>query len=329
MKLPFIKWRKAATDKAGIVCSPLQYYPGYETEDLEMLKQFADVDAVLADDYYIDGFGVKTRYDCVPFEKRETLTRERLQFPVPDDGFHAEAIEYVALIDAFQRFSGQGEFCAVEVGAAWGPWIGLAGVLAKKQGLQTVRLVGVEASPDRFGLMRRHFALNELRPEQALEESAQLGGVETRLFNGAIWTHDGEIWFPDSDVVDMGAAAAAECQASDYRGMQLAQKAVPCRRLDTLLVGIDSVDFMHVDIQGAEWQVVASQIDWLGRHVKALMLATHSRVIEGRLMDLLFEQGWQLQREKPCRVDWHSPQGELVGKTLADGSQYWLNKRFA
>jgi len=39
---------------------------------------------------------------------------DRLTLPVPDDGFHAEALEYIALIDSIQRAGDS--FCAVELG---------------------------------------------------------------------------------------------------------------------------------------------------------------------------------------------------------------------
>ena len=32
-----------------------------------------------------------------------------------------------------------------------------------------------------------------------------------------------------------------------------------------------------------------------------MMIATHSRPLEGELMVLLNDNGWLLQREKPCR----------------------------
>ena len=99
-----------------------------------------------------------------------------------------------------------------------------------------------------------------------------------------------------------------------------------CRRLDTLLQDLGMVDFMHIDIQGSELDLLTDQVDWVSNNVKTLMIATHSRPIEGKLMDLLFEEGWQLHREKPCRVDWNKS-CSIVGRTIVDGSQYWLNRR--
>src|SRR3990167_1870716 len=134
--------------------SPLQVYTGYEEEDFPVIRKFATFAASVDVSHYMDGFGVKTLYECVPFVNPATLNTGRLEFPVPDDGFHAEAIEYVALADALQRSQENASFCAVEVGAGWGPWITAAGVIARRRGTGKISLVGVEASSNRFSLMR-------------------------------------------------------------------------------------------------------------------------------------------------------------------------------
>lgn len=321
--------RLLAAPAASGAAAPLQIYPGYADSDLPLLRACASEPAAIAADHYIDGFGVKTLFRCVPFVTPATLDIDRLRLPVPDDGFHAEAIEYLALADAFQRSGGGGRnrWCAVEIGAGWGPWIGAAGVLARRAGIGTIQLAGVEADPRRFALMRLHLETNGLRPPGADAGDASHAGILTRLFNGAIWTHDGEIWFPETDVTDMGAAATPTAAATDYRGTRADHRAVPCRRLDTLLGDLGTIDFMHIDIQGAEHDLLQDQIDWVTAHVRTLMIATHSRVIEGRLIELLLARGWRLHREKPCRVDWQRA-GDLVGRTVVDGSQYWLNPAY-
>lgn len=307
--------------------SPLQVYSGYEEQDLAVLKKFSTATAATAIDHYTDGFGVKTLYECVPFLKPELLDIQRLQLPVPDDGFHAEAIEYVAITDALSRFLQSTSVCVVEIGAGWAPWLAIAGVIGRQQGIIQLKLVGVEASSRRFSLMQRHLEANGLRPPGAASEDAQCGIVFTRLFNGAVWTHDGVIWFPEADVADMGTAATTVDEPTDYRGEALNNKSIACKKLDTLLQDLGVVDFMHIDIQGGELELLQDQIDWVSANVRTLMLATHSRSIEGKLIDLFFNKGWQLHREKPCQVNWNKS-CSLAGKTIADGSQYWLNRKF-
>ena len=143
--------------------SPLQLYRGYEPADIDLVRRYTTARAALHDDHYVDGFGVKTSYACVPFQDPGALSTRRLQSPFPDDGFHAEGIEYVALVDAIDRFSSDGTFCAIEAGAGWGPWLAMAGVVCKAKKVEHIRLIGLEASAERFALMTQHHQKNHLK----------------------------------------------------------------------------------------------------------------------------------------------------------------------
>jgi FkbM family methyltransferase len=296
--------------------SPLQIYAGYEPADADMLHRHATVPASLQGDHYIDGFGVKTLFDCVPFASPDALNLARLQHPIPDDGFHAEGIEYVALLDAIERFATGSSFVAVEAGAGWGPWLAMAGVICRRRGVEHIRLIGLEASPERFALIRRHLDFNQLDQQR---------GVAVDLFEGAVWSHDGVIHFPESAVDDMGAAASNDSTDTDYRGQAVATREVPCTRLPTLVGEGREVDFLHIDVQGAEGEVINSHLDWLNQHTRSMMIATHSRPLEGEIMLLLNEHGWLLQREKPCRFAAGGAIADWCGATVVDGSQYWIN----
>jgi FkbM family methyltransferase len=298
-------------------CPPLQHYPGYLPEDTDLVSRYACRQAVLKEDHYIDGFGVRTDFKCVPFLNPTCLDIERLQLPLPDDGFHAEGIEYAALLDAFDNRKAKCRFTAVEVGSGWGPWIGLAGVLAKTHGADALCLIGAEASAERYALMCRHLERNGLTSES---------GMMIKTFHGAIWTHDGEVQFPDSNLEDMGPAVNAHGATKDYRGHRVTTVSTPCVRLSTLCEGAGLIDFLHIDVQGSELDLLHNDAEWLGHKVRAMMVATHSRVIEGGIMDLLGEEGWVLKREKPCRFQMDdNPRENWEGLTQADGSQHWIN----
>ena len=299
--------------------SPLQVYPGYHTEDLELVARAARATASLEAEYYTDGFGVKTLYSCVPFASQDALDVSRLQFPIPDDGFHAEGIEYTSLLDAIERFAGNGRFVAVEAGAGWGPWLAMAGVVCKSMGVDTIRLVGAEASEGRFALMQDHLDFNGLGTDR---------GIQVDLFRGAVWSYDGNVHFPDSEIEDMGVAASSSAGSTDYRGRSVVSIETPCLRLDTLLGKGSEVDFLHMDIQGAEMEVVSSHKAWLDTFVKSIFIATHSRPLEGELIDFLGGSGWKLSREKPCRFEPGAIRSPWAAATTADGSQYWLNGKF-
>lgn len=291
-----------------------QIYRGYTSSDVELLQKYTILQAKLCKDHFIDGFGQKTPFDCVPFAAGFDLGR--LTFPVPDDGLHAEAAEYVALVDSIERATDT--YCAVEIGAGWGPWISLAGVLAKDK-FQHVDLVGVEGHPARFELMKRQLAFNGLIPEF-------LDNVRCKLIQGAAGIGQQYLYFPDADVADMGSAASAEDSQVDYRGEVTGNIKVRSYTLSEILDGLEHVDFLHIDIQGAEYNLVAANLCLLEERVSSMMIATHSRPIEGKLIELLIGAGWHLHREKPCRVNWSLKTPEIAGMTQVDGCQYWKKR---
>lgn len=301
--------------------STLQIYRGYFDEDIEMLRKSVTEKAQINKNFFVDGFGNRTLFKCVPFASKFDL--DRLTLPVPDDGFHAEALEYIALVDSIQRTVDY--FCAVELGAGWAPWISLAGVLARKKRFSKISLVGVEASPSRFELMRRQLAFNNLRPDSKDNETF-LDNIYCKLLKGAAGVESGRLYFPDVPVTDMGSATSTENCQTDYRGIRTKNLKVKAYTLHEIFRGFEKVDYLHIDIQGSEYDLIAANSALFTERVAGMMIATHSRVIEGKLVDLLYDNGWYLQREKPCIVDWHSSVATITGMTTVDGCQYWRRR---
>jgi FkbM family methyltransferase len=302
--------------------SPLQLYAGYEAADIELLRNYATEAATVLDNLLVDGFGTMTPRENVGFCNE--FRPDRLQFPVPDDGFHAETIEYVSLIDALER-APQQRFSVVEIGAAWGPWLSMGGVVARRSGRKQIDLVGVEADPDRFQQLNRQLVVNQLRPAYANGEWCEMGPARSRLIQGAAGAKPGTLWFPKLNIHDLGAAAAEAKREQDYRGAAIESYEVRAYSLTEILDGVDFVDFLHVDIQGAEFDLLSANAELLKQRVGCMLIGTHSRVIEGQLIQLL-DRDWSLWREKPCRVDWQLATPDLSGRTVNDGVQYWRRK---
>lgn len=297
--------------------SPLQIYSGYNDEDILLLESFVVQKASLEKDFYVDGFSNKTLFKSVPF--CENFNLERLTLPVPDDGFHAEALEYIAVCDSVHRANSN--YCIAEIGAGWGPWISLGGVLARSSGIKNINIVGVEAHPGRFDLMKKQLSANQLYPVDA-QNITDFNGVKCKLIQGAASTEHKTLWFPNVDVKDMGAAASDVNISYDYRGLNADNFPVVGFTLKEI-IGDLTIDLLHINIQGAEFDVVNSGIDYISAHVKSMMIATHSRVIEGKLIDLLYGNRYHLHREKPCRVEWQESPASLEAMTQVDGCQYW------
>jgi hypothetical protein len=68
--------------------------------------------------------------------------------------------------------------------------------------------------------------------------------------------------------------------------------------------------------------VVRNSLDFLGRGVAYMMIGTHSRQIEGQLMEMLLEKGWQLEMERAAILTLGASQKPVVH---VDGVQGWRN----
>ena len=299
--------------------APFQVYRGYTPEHEALLQTFVIGQARIETDRFVDGFGQVTLRSCVPFAK--TFDLAKLTFPVPNDGYHAEAPEYVAVADAVSR--ARTSFAIAEVGAGWGPWLGLGGVLARNKGLADVTLIGVEALPARFELLGDHMRANGFVPGASDQASRR---TTCRLFNGAVAPTRGELWFPDVPVTDMGPAASDTANERDYRGARVKNLRVQAFPLEEVIGGA-TLDLLHIDIQGSELALVQGNVDLLADRVRSMMIGTHSRVIEGALIELLYANGWTLELEKPCRVVWSEHPVSQEAMTEVDGCQYWRRSR--
>ena len=215
--------------------------------------------------------------------------------PVPHDLF--EAIEWVGLLKAVASAC-EGRFAMMELGAGWGPWLAAGAVAARLRGLHDLRLLGVEADPGRFALMRQHFLDNDLDPDAH------------RLVCAAVGVEAGHARWPR--IADPPNAAGArpvqesggKLDADDVAYMQggledfIDVEIVP---LGDLLAEQEVWDLVHIDVQGWEAKLCAGCVEPLNRRVRWLIIGTHSRPIDGEVIAILHAAGWVLENEKPTR----------------------------
>lgn len=309
-----------------VVAYPTQLYPGFLQGDETLLARH-QVKAQPTPGLITDFLGIRTDPAVIPYAK--ALAGKVLdELPFPHDGFHAEAIEYASVAEAVEA-AGTDRFCAVEIGAGWGPWVCAAGVLARRKGAGRIDLIAVEADPGRYEFLKAHLAENGLRPRSDEAQTAH-EGVHCTLIQGAGWYEDTTMYFPAIDSAqDHGAAATSQQGDTDYRGFKVEQRAVKGVGMRTLLADVPRVDFMHVDIQGGESELIPRCVDVLTEKVAHLFIGTHSRKIEGDLIATLIAAGWKLRREKPCRFELSADRPSLEAMTQMDGSQFWVNPRLA
>lgn len=302
-----------------------QLYFGYPLEHVALLEKYRATDLQPTPGCYTDYFGIRTRLSLFGFERTEWFEQNSGMLPFPDDSVHAETIEYLACVRAVEMC--RGHMTAVEFGAGWGPWITLCAVLAMRNGVRDISLLAIEADLGKLDLLREHLTANGL-PYDSTARHSSGATVTTRVVHAGVAARSGTISFALAPGLDWGGAVTEKSQRKDYRGMQVDSVQVPALSVADALASLDRVDILHVDIQGGERTAIPAGIEVLDRKVRTLAIGTHSRLIEGELMEVLSDRGWKLEYEKPCRFEFR-PGVTLEGMTVVDGAQFWINPRLA
>lgn len=286
---------------------------GWEVEDIGLLRKYA-TSAPPAAGMITDFLGIKTRPDFLPWAS--SLAGSVISdLPVPDDGLRAETIEYTAFLTSLEA-APRDTFTMAELGASYAPWLCLGAVLAKRSSRRRLNLTALEASSYFVGLMKQH-----------LQDNAVDLDDHIRLVHGALAVAPGMMQFPVvGSAWENGGQAVASQVARDYVGREVRHEQVRAYTIDEVLPH-QPIDFLHVDVQGAEGDVIPASVDFLNRYVRGLFVGTHSRAIEGRLLETLHANGWRLVRERPTKFEYRSDLPSIVGWTARDGGQFWMNPR--
>lgn len=230
--------------------------------------------------------------------------------PVPAN-FHADMAEFGAALHAVDL--ARDRFTMMELGCGWGCWMLNTGMAAKARGL-AVDLVGIEADALHLDWARETFALNGFQPG------------EYELIRGIAAAHEGHALFPKRpgdeqlwwDGEPRFGASEREMREAVASGEWEAMRMVA---LEQALGRRPKLDLLHIDIQGGEVDVVSGALDFLRRKVAYMVIGTHSRQIEGRLLDVLLGAGWMLEVERPALLEIR--EGRPV--VAVDGVQGWRN----
>lgn len=176
---------------------------------------------------------------------------------------------------------------------------------AERKGLRT-NLTAVEGSEKHCKFIRQHMTDNGLVD------------ADIRVLNVAVSARDGvEIFTDVGDAREIYGAQILESKNSTARGSTV--KAVSFRRL---LTEHKKTDIIHCDVQGAEADIFESAFDELSTRVRRVVIGTHGREIEGRLIKL-FSDKWVLEHEAPCGYSIVEGRPCLI----SDGVQIWSNPR--
>jgi FkbM family methyltransferase len=299
--------------------SHLQCYSGYDENDVRLIESFKVPAREPSPGFIVDFLGVRTRVTSLAGPQR--TWEGVIDIPVPGD-YHAEAIEYVGLLKSVSR--AKGRFVALELGAGWGPWLVGGAAAARARGITEIRLYGVEADPAHYEFMVQHFLDNGLDPSrQVLIKAA--AGLERGTARWPKIADAANDWGSRPARLDGGEANQ---QDSAYLGHLLDEyievDIVPVREI---LEREARWDLVHIDVQGWERLVCEGALDQLNARVAHMVIGTHSRKLDGDLVDLFHREGWTLEHEKPSRFTYVRGVALLDSMNQADGTQVWRNPR--
>ncbi len=217
-------------------------------------------------------------------------------------------LDWIALLTAVSK--SKGTFRMAELGAGWAPWLA-RGALASRQiaEITSLELLAVEADPTHYGWAIEHFEDNGLDP------------AKYHLLYGAVTDEPGMLRFPVIAEPDVNYGASLK--SADTMEQTILVRGYTVREVLDRFSG--PIDFLHIDIQGAEYDALPPSIDLLSQSVRSIMVGTHSKdELHDGLATLLARHGWEerlnLGRNRANQTPW----GEI---TTNDGFLWFDNSR--
>ena len=227
-------------------------------------------------------------------------------YPAPSE----DVFEWVDLLEAVD--GARGRFVMVELGAGFGRWLVNGAIAARQRGLE-ISLVGVEAEPTRFQWLREHLADNGIDPDSHRLEHAAVAGRN-------------------------GVALFQTGKANSYYGQRLVTRArnlgfpllggrlrpVKTVGLAKLLEPFQRVDFVDLDVEHAEADVLEAAAAAIDEKAARVHIGTHSTAIEQRLRELFQALKWKPRFDAPIGQTVQTEFGEIA---FENGVQSWINPR--
>ena len=283
-------------------------------------------------EFLVDFLGIRTRVEFMadmPGVGRPSA--QPLVVTPAAPAFDEEYFEWIDVLEAVEQ-AGE-EFVMVELGAGFGRWSMRAAAALSRTPGRRFRCVAVEAEPEHFRWMLRHFTDNGLDPKDLDLTWAAVGAAPGFV---PFWVGNPGGWYGQA------VAARAPTPFPDIR-MRRKLKArsvlgrppivpqtgqsivwVPCTTLKDLVADYPRVDLVDLDIQGLEFEVLAAASDLLDSRVRRIHIGTHSAEVEHGLRALFTGLGWEKRNDYPCQARSETPYGEIL---FGDGVQTWVNPR--
>lgn len=240
-----------------------------------IFDRFEHAPSVATGRHLFDFLGTRTRVTFRRgWEKFTTPEGTPMRPKLPPVNEHY--FDWIATLTAVSRCSGT--FRMAELGAGWAPWLVRAAfAAAQNRAITNLELIAVEADPTHHRWAVEHFADNGIDNEQY------------QVLFGAVSGQPGTLRFPVIDNPDEDYGASLRAAESNIPYIE-----VPAYSIGDLLERFSGpIDFMHVDIQGAEYDALPTAIHHLNRGVKSIMVGTHlANEKHDWLVDVFRTAGW-------------------------------------
>jgi FkbM family methyltransferase len=292
--------------------------------------------------YSVDFLGIRYSDSMVssgpfPGEFREVGPIDRVvQATYPS--FDEEYFEWIDLMEAAVR--AKGRFTMIELGAGFGRWLVRGAFAVRLLNSLPCVLIGIEAEPQHYRWMLRHFADNGISPSKHLLVNAAVSDT-----NGDVWFMVGksESWYGQRialpyevgrrpggamrRLVELVTFSQKRTTVPGTTGESSYDlERVRSVTLNGLLDPLDVVDLVDLDVQGAELQVLSSASEQMSAKVKRVHIGTHGSDLETGLRNLFKGLGWKNVFDYSCS---HAHDTEYGAIKFIDGVQSWMNPRFA
>jgi FkbM family methyltransferase len=221
-----------------------------------------------------------------------------------------EYFEWIALLTAISR--ARGRFCMAELGAGWGRWMASAAILCRQKNIP-FSLIGVEAEPSHFEWMKMVLRDNDIDPDDHhLVQCAVAGADGDAILTG-----------PDTPRTVWGHRTVRPDEVASFETLPgyMFWTVRGCS-LKTVFAGHERIDLIDLDVQGVEYDILASAFETLNAKVGAVHIGTHSKTVEKSLTKVFRRNRWY----NACSYPSHSEVNTLFGHvTFVDGVQTWVN----
>jgi FkbM family methyltransferase len=276
-------------------------------------------------DFQCDFLGIRTRREFSTDLSNSPPATRPPEYPPFDE----EYFEWVDILEAVDQASET--FVMIELGAGYGRWCARAAAAVRRRGDCRSQFVAVEAEPAHFRWMQDHFRDNDIDPGEHELIWAAVGALPGFV---PFWVGASEAWYGQAIAVDQAlpspdAGARRRLKARSALGRppvitsnERTATWIPCVTLADVLAPYPRVDLLDLDVQGEEYDVLASAIDLVDERVRRLHIGTHSAQVEQQLRQLLSAHSWQNINDYSGQSTTQTPYGAIQ---FGDGVQTWVN----